>query len=65
MVCSRLRSLPYRYMCRIKAQMVLNVVAEKWLKQYYIMSIKRGKERRECEGESEIERRRVVRGGVC
>ena len=52
-------------MCRIKAQMVPNVVAEKWLKQYYIMSIKRGKERRECQGESEIERRRVVRGGVC
>ena len=40
-------------------------IAEKWLKQYYIMSIKRGKERRECQGESEIERRRVVRGGVC
>ena len=40
-------------------------IAEKWLKQYYIMSIKRGKERREWQGESEIERRRVVRGGRC
>ena len=26
---------------------------------------RRKEERRECQGESEIERRRVVRGGVC
>ena len=41
------------------------VIAKKWLSRYNIMSIKRGKERRECEGESEIEGRRVVRRGGC
>ena len=48
MVRGRLRSLPYRYMCRIKAQMVPNVVAEKWLKQYYVMRC------REKEGEERV-----------
>ena len=47
MVCSRLRSLPYCYSYRIKTQMVLNVVAEKWLKQNYIADVIEKDEREE------------------
>ena len=47
MVRSRLRSLPYCYSYRIKTQMVLNVVAEKWLKQNYIADVIEKDEREE------------------
>ena len=47
MVRSRLRSLPYRYIYRIKAQGFLIYVAEKWLKRNYIADVIEKDEREE------------------
>ena len=47
MVRSRLRSLPYRYIYRIKTQGFLIYVAEKWLKRNYIAAVIEKDEREE------------------
>ena len=54
LVCSRLRSLLWRYKCRIKQKASYCVIAEKWLKRNYIVNDREREGEKSGEGEEGV-----------